>query len=138
MDQILKGLANPKHGFASVLNDATLTHLANFLKHGLVDLAHVIDLKTKKPVKADEVRGKQLSDTCAACHGDDGKTLNFGTPDKPEYVGTVAKENPWEFVHKVRFGHPGSAPPMPAGVELGLTLQDVLDILAYSQTLPGK
>lgn len=138
MDEILKGLANPKHGFASVLNDATLTHLANFLKHGLVDLAHVIDLKTKKPMKADEVRGKQLSDACAACHGADGKTLNFGTADKPEYVGTVAKENPWEFVHKVRFGQPGSDPPMPAGVEMGLTLQDVLDILAYSQTLPGK
>ena len=138
MDQIREGFANHKHGFASVLNDATLTHLANFLKHGLVDLAQVIDLKTKKPVKADEGRGKQLSDVCAACHGADGKTLNFGTPDKPEYVGTVAKENPWEFVHKVRFGQPGSDPPMPAGVELGLTLQDVLDILAYSQTLPGK
>lgn len=138
MDQIRKGLANPKHGFASVLNDATLTHLANFLKHGLVDLAQVIDLKTKKPVKADEVRGKQLSDACAACHGADGKTRNFGTPDKPEYLGTVAKENPWEFVHKVRFGHPGSDPPMPAGVEMKLTLKDVLDILAYTQTLPEK
>ena len=138
MDQILKGLANPKHGFASVLNDATMTHLANFLKYGLVDLAQVIDLKTKKPVKADQLRGRQLSDSCAACHGADGKTLNFGTPDKPEYVGTVAKENPWEFVHKVRFGHPGSDPSMPAGVEMGLTLQAVLDILAHSQTLPGK
>ena len=137
-EEILKALASPNHGFASVLNAATLTHLANFLKHGLVDLAQVIDLKTKKPVKADEVRGKQLSDVCAACHGADGKTLNFGPPDKPEYVGTVAKENPWEFVHKVRFGQPGSDPAMPAGVELGLTLQDVLDILAYSQTLPGK
>lgn len=138
MDQILKGLANPKHGFAPLLNDATLTHLANFLKHGLVDLAQVIDLKTKKPVKADELRGKELSDVCAGCHGADGKTLNFGTPDKPEYVGTVAKENPWEFVHKVRFGQPGSDPPMPAGVEMGLTLQDALDILAHAQTLPGK
>ncbi|MBI2218173.1 MAG: cytochrome c [Candidatus Rokubacteria bacterium] len=138
VDQLMKGFANPKHGFASVLNDATLTHLANFLKHGLVDLTPAIDRKTKKPVKADEARGKQLSVICAACHGADGKTRNFGKPDDPEYVGTVARENPWEFVHKVRFGQPGSDPPMPAGVEIGWSLQDVLDVLAYSQTLPEK
>ncbi len=100
-----------------------------------MDLAPAIDLKTKKPVKADLTRGKQLAADCAACHGDDGKELNFGTPDKPEYVGTVAKENPWECVHKVLFGQPGSDPPMPTGVEMGWRLQDVLDILAYSQTL---
>lgn len=61
------------------------------------------------------------------CHGADGKTLNFGTPQKPEYVGTVARENSWEFVHKVRFGQPGADP-----------LQEVLDVLAYSQSLPAK
>jgi len=138
VDRLMNGFANPKHGFDSVLNDATLTHLINFLKYGLVDLAPVIDRKTKKPVKADEARGKQLSVICAACHGADGKTRNFGKPDEPEYVGTVAKENPWEFVHKVRFGQPGSDPPMPAGVEMGWSLQDVLDVLAYAQTLPEK
>ncbi|MEK6712231.1 MAG: hypothetical protein AABZ64_16810, partial [Nitrospinota bacterium] len=74
----------------------------------------------------------------AACHGPDGKKLNFGKPDAPEYVGTIAKQNPWEFVHKTRLGHPGSEPPMPTGVELGWSLQDVLDILAYSHTLPEK
>src|SRR3989304_1343587 len=115
-----------------------LTNLANFLKFGLVDLSAAIDLKTKKLVKADGDRGKQLSVICAACHGPDGKKLNFGAPEKPEYSGTVAKENPWEFVHKVRAGQPGSDPPMPTGVEMGWSLQDVLDILAYSQTLPEK
>ena len=133
---ILKGAANPKHDFSSVLDDAAVTHLATFLKHGLVDLAPLIDLKTKKPVKADANGGQRLFVSCAGCHGPDGAELNFGKPDKPEYVGTVAKENPWEFQHKVRFGHPGS--PMPAGVELGLSLQDVLDVLAYSQTLRDK
>lgn len=135
---ILKGAANPRHDFSSVLDDAALTHLANFLKHGLVDLAPAIDAKTKKPVKADGGRGKRLAEDCAACHGAQGTELNFGTPDKPEYVGTVARENPWEFVHKVRFGHPGSDPVMPTGLEMGWSLQDVLDILAYSQTLPVK
>ena len=141
MDQIkdsLKGSTNPKHNFSPALDDAALTNLAAFLKHGLVDLATVIDLKAKKPVKADVAHGQQLAVLCTACHGPEGKKLNFGTPEKPEYVGTVAKENPWEFVHKVRVGQPGSDPPMPTGVELGWKLQDILDILAYSQTLPEK
>jgi thiosulfate dehydrogenase len=135
---ILKGSPNSKHDFSAGLADTALTNLANFLKYGLVDLSTAIDLKTKKPVKANADRGKQLSMMCAACHGPEGKKLNFGTPEKPEYVGTVAKENPWEFVHKVRLGQPGSDPPMPTGVEMGWSLQDVLDILAYSQTLPEK
>ncbi len=135
---ILKGSTNPKHDFSKTLDDAALTNLATFLKHGLVDLATAIDAKTKKPVKADVGRGKQLSVVCTACHGPEGKKLNFGKPDDPEYVGTVAKENPWEFLHKVRVGQPGSDPPMPTGVEMGSSLQDLLDILAYSQTLPEK
>ena len=135
---ILKGSTNPKHNFSSVLDDTALTNLATFLKHGLVDLATAVDAKAKKPVKADMARGQQLSVLCTACHGPDGKKLNFGKPEEPEYVGTVAADNPWEFQHKVRVGQPGSNPPMPTGVELAWSLQDVLDILAYSQTLPTK
>ncbi len=135
---ILKGSTNPKHDFSSILDDAALTNLVTFAKHALIDLAGAIDAKTKKPVKADAAHGKQLFAFCAACHDPDGKKLNFGKPDDPEYVGTIAKDNPWEFTHKVRFGQPGADPPMPAGVELGWKLQDILDILAYSQTLPVK
>jgi thiosulfate dehydrogenase len=134
----LKGAANPKHNFSPALDETALTNLANFLKYGQVDLKPVIDYKTKKPVKADEAHGKQLSVLCTACHGPEGKKLNFGKPDQPEYVGTIAKDNPWEFLHKVRAGQPGSDPPMPTGLEMGWKLQDVLDILAYSQTLPEK
>lgn len=135
---ILKGSTNPKHDFSSDLDDTASTNLATFLKYGLVDLKPVIDPKTKKPVKADGAHGKQLAVLCAACHGPDGKKLNFGKPTEPEYVGTIANENPWEFLHKVRVGQPASDPPMPTGVEMGWKLQDVLDILAYSQTLPEK
>lgn len=135
---ILKGSTNPKHNFSSALDDAALTSLATFVKSGLVDLSTAIDAKAKKPVKADAARGQQLSVICTACHGPDGKKLNFGKPDDPEYVGTVARENPWEFLHKVRSGQPGSDPAMPAGLEMGWSLQDMLDILAYAQTLPEK
>lgn len=134
----LKGSTNPKHDFSSLLDDNALTNLATFLKHGLVDLNPVIDPKTKKPVKADLAHGKQLAVMCTACHGPEGNKLNFGKPDQPEYVGTVARDNPWEFLHKVRVGQPGSNPAMPSGVEMGWKLQDLLDILAYSQSLPDK
>ncbi|MBI4635790.1 MAG: hypothetical protein HY727_05520 [Candidatus Rokubacteria bacterium] len=134
----LKGSTNPKHDFSSFLDDTALTNLATFVKHGLLNLSLAIDGKTKKPVKADIARGQQLADLCAACHGPEGTQLNFGKSDEPEFVGTVAKQNPWEFLHKVRVGQPGSDPPMPAGLEVGWSVQDLLDILAYSQTLPEK
>jgi thiosulfate dehydrogenase len=135
---VLKGSTNPKHDFSTALDDAALISLATFLKHGLVNLNPVIDGKVKKPLRADAARGKELAAGCAMCHGPEGKKLNFGKPDQPEYMGTIAKDNPWEFLHKVRVGQPGSNPAMPAGVQMGWKLQDMLDILAYSQTLPEK
>ena len=72
--------------------------------------------------------------TCISCHGDDGTDLNFGTSVDPEYVGTVANENPWEFLHKVRFGDPGT--PMPAGELLHWNAALAADVGAYAATLP--
>jgi thiosulfate dehydrogenase len=74
------------------------------------------------------------STVCWSCHGEDGKFLNFGTAQTPSYVGTVAVRNPREFLHKVRFGHPGSS--MPATDLLGWSAQDAADISVYSATLP--
>ncbi|MBI4572203.1 MAG: hypothetical protein HY713_02830, partial [candidate division NC10 bacterium] len=86
---ILNGSSNRKHYFSSALDVAALSCLATFVMSGLVDLCTAIDAKAKKPVKADAARGQQLSVMCTACHGPDGKKLNFGKPDDPEYVGTV-------------------------------------------------
>ena len=44
------------------------------------------------------------------------------------------RKNPWEALHKIRNGQPGQ--PMP--VLRVLPLQDMVDILAYVQTLPAK
>jgi thiosulfate dehydrogenase len=71
---------------------------------------------------------------CAVCHGFDGKRMNFKDDAHPEFVGTVASGNPWEFVHKVRFGQPGVAM---IGL-VTLPTQDIIDLLAYAQTLPVK
>ncbi|NQV55063.1 MAG: cytochrome c [Rhodospirillales bacterium] len=83
----------------------------------------------------DPQRGAQFFQTiCANCHGFDGKELNFGNDKSPEYVGTVARSNPWEALHKIRFGQPGVGM-----VSLSvLSIQEQVDILTYIQTLPAE
>lgn len=135
---VLRGMPNSKHDFSSVLRPADITDLANFLKHGLVDTMKYVDYKSKKPIGGDIARGKLQYAICGACHGPDGKKLNFGTDKEPEYVGTVAKENPQEFLHKIRVGQPGSEPAMLAGLVIGWTVEQMVDVLAYSQMLPEK
>ncbi|MFQ5854298.1 MAG: c-type cytochrome [Anaerolineae bacterium] len=135
----LKGATSPDHDFSSVLDEGAINDLATFLKEGLIDVREYIDYEAEAPKSADQEHGKELfNGLCVACHGPDGTTLNFGSPEEPEYVGTVASENPQEFLHKDRFGQPGSEPPMPATIELGWSIQDVLDVLAYAQTLPTE
>ena len=55
-----------------------------------------------------------------------------------------------EFIHKVKFSHPKRIMPalriklkldnniknMPSGIEEGYTIDDIIDVLAYSQSLP--
>lgn len=135
---ILRGSADPKHDFSSVLRPADITDMANFFKNGLVDMARYVDYKSKKPIGGDEGRGKSQYAICGACHGPDGKKLNFGTDKVPEYVGTIAKANPQEFMHKIWVGQPGSAPPMPGALVMGWSIKQVVDVLEYAQTLPEK
>lgn len=61
------------------------------------------------------------------------KLVHLKTTETPEYVGTVTQKNPWELLHKTRFGRPGIA--MIALVTL--PLDDLADLLGYSQTLPA-
>lgn len=85
----------------------------------------------------DDINGSSLFFTsCLNCHGEDGTNLNFGTEQSPEYVGTIAASNPWEFLHKVRFGHPGAS--MPAFDLLRRPIQDADDVGAFSATLPTQ
>jgi thiosulfate dehydrogenase len=131
--------ANPKHNAFTAFRPADIADLANFLKYGVVDMAKYVDYATKKPIGADAARGKSAYDKlCAVCHGADGKKLNFGDASKPEYVGTLAKDNPQEFLHKTWVGQPGSQPPMPSALVSGWRIEQVVDVLAYAQTLPEK
>ena len=74
--------------------------------------------------------------TCFSCHGEEGKDINFGTAQNPSYVGTIADENPWEFLHKVRFGDPGT--PMASTALLGYSAAGDRNVGTFAQTLPNE
>jgi mono/diheme cytochrome c family protein len=134
LDSIVAILKGDTHGYGKLMSDDDLTALAHFVAHGQVDMDEYIDRATKK-AKGDAANGERMFQTiCARCHGSDGKLINFKTPPKAEYIGTVAKENPWETLHKIRMGQPG----VPMISMLAFDIQDHVDILAYAQTLPAK
>jgi len=153
IEAILMGSTNPDHNFAHVMDYDSISKLAVFLKKGLVDLRSRIDYENKRPKMADAENGKKLfNNTCAKCHNEKGNELNFGSDDNKEYIGTIAHKNPWELVHKVRFGQPGAICPslrvklklsdkekrMPSGIETGYIMSDVMDIIEYSRSLPAE
>ena len=132
---ILKGSSNPNHDFSKLMDDTSISNLAVFLKEGLVDMSQYIDSAAKKPKRANVSHGKALYDgACASCHSADGTALNFGTAAAPVYLGTLALDNPWEFTHKIRAGQPAST--MPSALVSGWSMEDAMDVVAYSQTLP--
>src|SRR3972149_4983879 len=131
----LTGKKNPEHDFSQAMGEAYIQALVTFMQKETFDSAAYIN--ADGTVNGDPARGQvKFEATCAACHGLDGKKMNFGDAAEPEYVGTVAADNPWEFFHKVSFGHPGV--PMPAGIGLGYTLEDRANLAADAQTLPTK
>jgi thiosulfate dehydrogenase len=135
---IIATIRDPQHGYtAEMLPDSAVAKLALFVSRGQIDVDQYIDRATKKAL-GDAGRGNQLYRmACYACHGPDGRRINFASASEPEFVGTLARDNPWELLHKIRNGQPGT--PMIAlnGVST-LSIRDQVAILAYAQTLPVK
>ena len=122
------------HAMKDKISHSAMEKLAIFLSKGQVDNDKYID-RNSKVVRGNAKRGAAIYQTvCAKCHGFDGKEINFKEPPKAEYVGTVCKKNPWEGLHKIRFGQPGV--PMIAMTSLGI--EPSIDLLAYCQILPAK
>ncbi len=127
------------HGFGDAgLTDEDIQDLAKFVLEGVIDTDEIID--ADKAFIGDADAGQTLYDdglrgnlACAICHGADGLTINFKDPPDEEFLGDLARGNPWEFQHKVRFGHPGSE--MPVGMDVDVTNDEVGAVGAYSQTL---
>ena len=127
-------LKNKTHGFDQLIPGKDMEALAHFVAHGQIDMDVYIDRATKK-AKGNPARGERIfQTTCARCHGSDGKLINFKTPPKIEYIGTVANKNPWETLHKIRMGQPGVS----MISMLAFDVRDHIDILTYAQTLPQK
>lgn len=121
--------------FESHLSDEDIWDIVKFIKDEIIDESLYIDYSTKKPKGADTSNGQKLFEsTCANCHGSDGRQINFATAPDKEYVGTIANDNPWELMHKIRFGQPGTS--MPSAIKNGWSIQDVVDVIGYAQTLP--
>jgi len=129
-------IRNKVHGYTkSMISEKSLDYLALFVSKGQVDMTQYINTVTKKS-NGNVQRGASFFQTiCAVCHGLDGRKINFhGDKKIPEYIGTVARTNPWEIFHKIRNGQPGAAM-----ISLrGLRIQDQIDVVAYTQLLPIK
>jgi len=101
------------HGYGSAgLSDEDIHDLVSFVRGSLIDTDEYIDGSSAFIGDTAHGRWGYIAAgnyyNCKHCHGADGTELNFGTVDAPEYVRDVAVDNPWELLHKIRFGQPGS------------------------------
>jgi len=134
-DAIHKTIMDKTHQYTEqMIPHSAMEKLSQFVSLGQLDMDLYVDRATKK-ARGFAQRGAAMFQTiCAVCHGFDGKEINFKDDKNPEYVGTVAQKNPWEFIHKARFGQPGV---VMVGL-VALPTLDIVDLLAYAQTLPAK
>lgn len=135
LEASLKGSTNKKHDFSGLLSENDMADLALFMEKGLVDTKKFVKADGT-PVGGDSYTGSYLfrRNCMHMCHGGWGTAINFGDADEPEFVGTIANNNPWEFIHKVRAGQPGSR--MPSGIINEWSDKDIADLLSFSRTLP--
>ncbi len=119
------------HAFGAMMPDEAAEALSYFVAYGQINMDSYIDRSTKK-ASGNLLNGARIfNGTCAKCHGTDGKRLNFKTEEKPLYLGGLANKNPWETLHKLRFGQPGSK----MASLLFMRIKDQIDVLAYCQSL---
>ncbi|MCW5878950.1 MAG: c-type cytochrome [Anaerolineales bacterium] len=131
----LNGSQNSAHNFLGLTNASALNDLAAFLRTQQVDMDLLIDPETGASL-GDTQRGQALyAQSCTFCHGEDGQLINFGTQSNPLYLGDRAVAEPWQTMHKIRFGTPTDSP-MPAYESMDWSLRMMADVLAYAQSLP--
>ncbi|MCP4248432.1 MAG: hypothetical protein GY778_15400, partial [bacterium] len=118
--------------------DGDLWEVGQFLQDLVIDASTYIDYPTKAFL-GDPVQGQidynaappMGGIACGACHGADGTAIDFDPGIPAAFVGTIAVENPWELLHKIRFGQPGAG--MGSYRGYGGTDQSAADIGRYAQ-----
>lgn len=155
---VLAILVNATHQYDKVLPSTVLNRLSLFVALGQLDMSQYIDPQTRE-VNGNDNKGEAVyEDNCAKCHGRNGREMNLAhDADKTEYVGTIARNNPWEVLHKIRNGQPDSEMSVHhMGGRSGMGMRNIMggmretmpamitrigerrqiDLLAYLQTLP--
>ena len=145
------------HAFADSLPDAEIYALTKFVMTIRAEAeaanapADFIDSDpasaTFKSVMGDQARGllfyglpSTFGGCSESCHGDDGALIDVSPPNEL-FIDAVAQDNPWEVLHKIRFGNPGTTPPMPGMAQYDFADFDfkaAVDVLSYVQTALGR
>ena len=110
-----EGIDN-RHQFSAQLSDLDILRLTSFITtagdNGLTDSTAFINASTKQALGNATAGQTVYNNTafCASsgCHRIDG-TLNAGANNT---LGQLSSDNPWEVLHKIRYGHPGSIMPV--------------------------
>lgn len=77
---------------------------------------------------------KLFMQNCRPCHGDDGRRFNFSPYyEKPAFIGDRARKEMPTFWHQINFGDKERG--MEAYID-EFTLQELIDIAGFAQTLP--
>ncbi len=134
VEQIVPILRDANHPYTpEMITDAEMLRVAAFVSRGQVDMRSFLDYETRTVNAGDVDRGRNIfQTTCAACHGFDGRLLDWGGEGEHNYVGTEAVEVPDEVMHKILNAH--------TGVQMinlrAFPLVNAIDLIAYAATLP--
>ena len=136
LDQ-LTGKIDPEHDYSKWMDTSSLNALVEFITQGVVDDDQFIDPVLYEVIDGNAEAGKRLYDgLCAKCHGADGGMIQFRFEGLGTTLGTLAVLDPWRFLHKTRYGTPGTEMGKVVGVEQQWTPQQGRDVLLYAQSLP--
>ncbi|MEO5375170.1 MAG: cytochrome c [Alphaproteobacteria bacterium] len=127
--KIIAVLKAPSHKYDEILYDDQLDAIAAFVTRGQVNMDEYIDAKTGNSLGDKGKQERFYLTVCSNCHGTDG----METGDLPS-LGLLAKNSPYEALHKILVGHPKAK--MPSAGAFGRDF--VADLLANLQALPWR
>jgi len=136
VDDLIGLLRDKNHPYSTdMINDDEMARVALFVSQGQIDMASFIDLDTRTMIAGDPDKGRAVFQTvCAACHGYDGRMIDWGDGDTHNYVGTEASHLADEVLHKVLSAHPGVAM---ANLR-AFPIEVAINVMAYAATLPTE
>lgn len=124
------------HDMGSVMSPGHIEDIVAFLVSRVVETDDFVNPSTRHFL-GDPIVGQSHYTTlgtfsrCSDCHGPTGADINFGTTMNPEYLGTVAINDPLRFLHRTRVGFPGV--PMLGWIANGGDDQGAADIGRFAQ-----